>query len=145
MDDAHRWSSEPCRADEGCFSALVGDDLDVEVEVVIECTGLGAVGRSAVRTLVNGGIMCLTGIMNLDPQLDTDATTMDRNAVLRNLVLFGTVNTGRRHWWQAVEALEAADPAWLRAMITRRVPLTAFADALERQPGDIKVIVDLTA
>lgn len=30
-------------------------------------------------------------------------------------------------------------------MITRRVPLTAFADALERQPGDIKVIVDLTA
>jgi len=81
---------------------------------VIECTGLGAVGRSAVRTLVNGGIMCLTGIMNLDPQLDTDATTMDRNAVLRNLVLFGTVNAGWRHRSQAVEALEAADPAWLR-------------------------------
>ena len=89
--------------------------------------------------------MCLTGIMNLDPQLDTDATTMNRNAVLRNLVLFGTVNAGRRHWSQAVEALEAADPEWLRAMITRRVPLTTFTDALDRQPGDIKVIVDLTA
>jgi glucose 1-dehydrogenase len=120
-------------------------DVEAEVEVVLECTGLGAVGRSAASRLVNGGIMSLTGIMNLDPQLDTDATTMNRNAVLRNLVLFGTVNAGRRHWWQAVEALEAADPEWLRAMITRRVPLTTFADALGRQPGDIKVIVDLTA
>ena len=120
-------------------------DIDADVDVVVECTGLGAVGRSAARRLVNGGVMCLTGIMNLDPQLDTDATTMNRNAVLRNLVLFGTVNAGRRHWSQAVEALEAADPEWLRAMVTRRVPLTTFADALDRQPGDIKVIVDLTA
>ena len=120
-------------------------DVDAEVEVVVECTGLGAVARSAGRRLVNGGIMSLTGIMNLDPQLDTDATTMNRNAVLRNLVLFGTVNAGRRHWWQAVEALDAADPEWLGAMITRRVPLATFSDALDRQPGDIKVIVDLTA
>ena len=120
-------------------------DIDVDVDVVIECTGLGAVGRSAAKRLTSGGIMCLTGIMNLDPQLDTDATTMNRNAVLRNLVLFGTVNAGRRHWGQAVEALDAADPEWLGAMITRRVPLATVSDALGRQPGDIKVIVDLTA
>ena len=38
--------------------------------------------------------MCLTGIMNLDPALDLDATTMNRNMVLHNQVLFGTVNAG---------------------------------------------------
>ncbi len=120
-------------------------DLDAEVDVVIECTGLGAVGRRAAQKLVTGGIVCLTGIMNVEPQFDVDATTLNRNMVLRNAVLFGTVNAGRRHWEQAVDALASADPAWLHGMITRRVPLTRWSEALERQPQDIKVVVDLTA
>ena len=120
-------------------------DLDTEVDVVIECTGLGAVGRSAAQRVVSGGIICLTGIMNVEPHFDVDATTMNRNAVLRNLVLFGTVNAGRRHWEQAVDALATADPAWLQGMITRRVPLSDWSEALERRPDDIKVVVDLTA
>jgi len=86
----------------------------------------------------------LTGIMNLDPALDVDATTMNRHMVLRNQVLFGTVNAGRRHWEQAAEALAAADPRWLGALITRRVPLTSRTDALDRHPEGIKVVVDLT-
>jgi len=113
--------------------------------VVIECTGLGVVGRSAGRKLASGGIMCLTGIMNLGPTLDVDATTMNRNMVLHNQVLFGTVNAGRRHWEQAAEALAAADPGWLDALITRRVPLASWTDALDRQPEDIKVMVDISA
>ena len=120
-------------------------DIDADVDVVIECTGLGAVGRSAAQRVVSGGIMCLTGIMNVEPQFDVDATTMNRAMVLRNPVLFGTVNAGRRHWEQAVDALATADPAWLRGMITRRVPLTRWSEALDRQPEDIKVVVDLTA
>ena len=120
-------------------------EIDVDVDVVIECTGLGAVGRSAARRLASGGIMCLTGIMNLDPVLDVDATTLNRHMVLRNQVLFGTVNAGRRHWKQAAEALAAADPAWLGGLITRRVPLTSWTQVLDRQPGDIKVVVDLTS
>ena len=32
-------------------------DIDVDVDVVIECTGLGAVGRSAARRLASGGII----------------------------------------------------------------------------------------
>jgi threonine dehydrogenase-like Zn-dependent dehydrogenase len=120
-------------------------DVDVEVDVVIECTGLGAVGRAAARRLASGGIMCLTGIMNLDPTLDIDATALNRNMVLRNQVLFGSVNAGRRHWQQAAGALETADPNWLAGLITRRVPLTQWTEALARQPDDIKVVVDLTA
>lgn len=120
-------------------------DLDVDVDVVIECTGLGPVGRSAAQRVVSGGIMCLTGIMNVEPKFDVDATTLNRAMVLHNLVLFGTVNAGRRHWEQAVDALAAADPAWLGGMITRRVPLTRWDQALHRQPDDIKVTVDLTA
>ena len=120
-------------------------DIDVDVDVVIECTGLGSVAHSAGQRLVSGGIMCLTGIMNLDPALDLDATTMNRNMVLRNQVLVGTVNAGRRHWEQAAEGLATADPGWLGGLITRRVPLTSWTEALDRHPEDIKVVVDLTA
>jgi threonine dehydrogenase-like Zn-dependent dehydrogenase len=122
-----------------------GDAADIDVDVVIECTGIGAVGRSAARRVVSGGIMCLTGIMNLvDPRLDTDATTLNRNMVLHNQVLFGTVNAGRRHWEQAAVALAAADRAWLAGMITRRVPLARWTEALDREPDEIKVVVELT-
>ena len=68
----------------------------------------------------------------------------NRNMVLRNQVLVGTVNAGRRHWEQAAEALATADPGWLGGLITRRVPLTSWTEALDRQPEDIKVMVDLT-
>jgi threonine dehydrogenase-like Zn-dependent dehydrogenase len=122
-----------------------GDAADLDLDVVIECTGLGAVGRSAARRVASGGIMCLTGIMNLDPRFDTDATALNRAMVLNNQVLFGTVNAGRRHWEQAAVALAAADRAWLAGMVTRRVPLTRWTEALDRDPDDIKVVVDLTA
>ena len=46
---------------------------------------------------------------------------------------------------QAVRALATADPGWLRGLITRRVPLTSWTEALDRHPEDIKVVVDLTA
>ncbi len=120
-------------------------DIDVEVDVIIECTGIGAVGRSASAMLVSGGIMCLAGIMNLETSLDIDATALNRAMVLHNQLLFGTVNAGRRHWEQAVAALEAADQMWLSQLVTRRVPLGGWVDALRREPDDIKVVVDLTA
>ncbi len=64
--------------------------------------------------------------------------------VLENSVIFGTVSAARRHYEQAVEALSQADPAWLGGLVNRRVPLSAWQQVLTRQPGDVKVVVDLT-
>jgi threonine dehydrogenase-like Zn-dependent dehydrogenase len=120
-------------------------DVDLEADVVVECTGAGSVVHAAAAKLTSGGIMCLTGIMSSPPTLDVDATEMNREMVLRNAVLFGSVNAGRRHWHQAADALAAADPSWLGSLITRRVPLDAWTQALYREPDDIKVVVDLQA
>jgi hypothetical protein len=43
----------------------------------------------------------------------------------------------------AAEALGRADRAWLERLITRRLPLEDFEQAVERQPDDIKVVLDL--
>ncbi len=44
---------------------------------------------------------------------------------------------------RAARALAAADLDWLQRLITRRVPLKRYADALTTQPDDIKVVLTL--
>ena len=65
--------------------------------------------------------------------------------VLRNEVVFGTVNAAKRHYGQAAAALAKADNAWLARLLTKRVPLTSWSDALVRGPDDVKVVIELQA
>jgi threonine dehydrogenase-like Zn-dependent dehydrogenase len=60
-------------------------------------------------------------------------------------VVFGSVNANRRHYEAAVAAMLAADLDWLAGLITRRVPLTEWQRALERDPDGVKTIIDLRA
>jgi glucose 1-dehydrogenase len=60
-------------------------------------------------------------------------------------VVFGSVNANRRHYEQAAAALAGADRGWLAGLITRRVPLDRWPEALQRQPGDVKTVIDFTA
>jgi len=61
--------------------------------------------------------------------------------VLKNTVVVGSVNANKRHWYRAGEVLARADHAWLARLITRREPPESFMRALQRQPDDIKVVV----
>lgn len=38
-----------------------------------------------------------------------------------------------------------ADPSWLQWMITRRVPMSDFAEGLHKKGDDVKIVVDLRA
>ena len=64
--------------------------------------------------------------------------------MLKNLVLFGSVNANRRHYYRAAQVLARADRSWLEQLVTRRVRLEEFERALERQP-DIKVVIEFAA
>lgn len=90
------------------------------------------------------GIVCLTGVSTKGRTLTLDGGSVNRDLVLQNDVVFGSVNANKRHYDHAVSALTRADRGWLGALITRRVPLADFTSALLREPGDIKVVLDLT-
>jgi hypothetical protein len=66
---------------------------------------------------------------------------MNRSIVLENDAVFGSVNANLDHYRLAADALRRADAAWLARLITRRVPLATFADALQPSPDDIKVVL----
>ena len=40
------------------------------------------------------------------------------------------------------QALVRADRTWLERLITRRLPLDRWRDALDEQPDDVKVVVE---
>lgn len=65
-------------------------------------------------------------------------------AVPRNNVIVGSVNANRRHWYKAGEALARANPEWLGRLVTRREKPEDFTRALERQPDDIKVLIQFS-
>jgi hypothetical protein len=62
--------------------------------------------------------------------------------VLRNNVVVGSVNANKRHWYKAGQVLARADRAWLTGLVTRRVPPVEFMRALQRQPEDIKAVIE---
>jgi len=115
-------------------------------DVVIEATGAPAVVFDALRFNAAAGIVCLTGVSASGRALTIDAGAINREIVLDNDVIFGSVNANLRHYRDAAGALERADSGWLERLITRRVPLARALEAFEAgHPDDVKVVIDLQA
>jgi glucose 1-dehydrogenase len=112
-------------------------------DVIIEATGVPEVVLDAMEHNAAAGVVCLTGVSPRGRALTIDAGGLNRDLVLENDVVFGSVNANQRHFDLAAEALGRADASWLEAMISRRVPLDDFASAVEKQRGDVKVVLEL--
>ncbi|WP_309227146.1 glucose 1-dehydrogenase [Micromonospora thermarum] len=121
------------------------NELDFKPDVLVECTGAPVVVLDAMCKVGPNGIVCLTGVSSGGRTINFDAGALNRELVLENNVVFGSVNANRRHWDQAAEALARADQSWLNSLITRRVPMSDFAMAYEHTGEDIKVMLDLTS
>ncbi len=124
------------------FGELAG--LDLRPDIVIECTGAAGLIVQAMELTGPAGIVCLAGLSSGQRSIGINSDLLGRTMVLENDVVFGTVNANRRHYAAAAQALAAADQAWLGALITRRVPLSRWREAFERQPDDVKTIIDFT-
>ena len=93
-----------------------GDAIEAaaEADIVIECTGF-------VQLLLGAGprhpryrIICLTGVSPVGTESVIDPGLLNRNMVLQNSVLFGSVNANRQHYELAAKALAQADPRLAR-------------------------------
>jgi len=116
-------------------------ELGLSPDIIVECTGVAPLIRAAAEAAAPGGIVCLTGVgPPVMPQ--ATVTSLASDAVLKNLVLFGSVNANRRHYYRAAQVLAKADRSWLEQLVTRRVGPGSFEHALEREAGDIKVVIE---
>jgi threonine dehydrogenase-like Zn-dependent dehydrogenase len=116
----------------------------VNPDIIIEATGVPSVVFEAMTGNAAYGVVCLTGVSPVGHKISVDVGTANREMVLENDVVVGSVNANLRHYADAATALAKAEPDWLARLITRRVPLEDFAQGLEARPDDIKVVLDLT-
>jgi threonine dehydrogenase-like Zn-dependent dehydrogenase len=119
-------------------------EAGIQPDVIVECTGVGQVIADAIQAIGAGGVVCLTGVGSGGRQTGLTTADVAAEMVLRNNVVFGSVNANKRHWYRAGEALARADRAWLERLVTRRERPEDFARALERRDDDIKVVVQFT-
>jgi len=116
-----------------------------EFDVVIEAVGVAPVMMAAARSLRANGVVALTGIPAEGAATEINVGRSLRDMVLKNQVVFGTVNAGRRDYVSAIQQLEQfmiLFPESVRKLITRRIPLEEAAKTLTHGDG-IKNVVQL--
>jgi len=117
---------------------------DLKPDILMECTGAPVVVRDVLGRTASCGIVCLVGVSGPGHPFALDIGSLNRTMVLDNDTVFGSVNANRRHYEDAVAALQRASKSWLARLITRRVPTEQWTQALEQHPDDIKVVVDFS-
>jgi threonine dehydrogenase-like Zn-dependent dehydrogenase len=110
-------------------------------DVVIEATGAAPVVFGSIAATATYGIVCLTGVSPTGRTLKIDAGAVNRDIVLENDAVVGSVNANLRHYRQAVDALGNADKDWLASLVTRRVPLHRAHEAFTARTDDVKVVI----
>ena len=134
---------ELVRALGGTYHATRVTEIEPAPDIIVEATGASEVVLDAMAHTAPNGIVCLTGISSGGRDISFDAGMLNRSIVLENDLVFGSVNANKRHYGAAAAALARADRGWLERLITRRVPLDRWREALTREPHDIKVVVEL--
>jgi threonine dehydrogenase-like Zn-dependent dehydrogenase len=110
-------------------------------DVVVEATGVGDLVFAAIAGTAAYGIVCLTGVSTGGRALTFDAGSVNRDMVLENDAVVGSVNANLSHYALAVDALARADHAWLAALITDRVPLDRAATNAFVTNSGVKTII----
>ncbi|MGH9091076.1 MAG: glucose 1-dehydrogenase [Acidimicrobiales bacterium] len=119
------------------------EDACPDADAIIECTGVSSLVLDAMEHVGPGGVVCLTGVSSGGRTVQVDEGSLNRTMVLSNESVVGSVNANRRHYEAAAAALAAADRGWLDRVVSRRVPLDRWQQALDRQPDDVKVVVEV--
>lgn len=117
------------------------------IDVVYEASGASMVSFEMMKVLGTNGIFVFTGVPGRKAPIEVDTDLIMRNLVLKNQVVFGTVNAGRETFEAAIDDLGLFMKRWpasVRALLTGRYPLDAYRDLLLGAPSGIKNVIALS-
>ncbi|HWP64361.1 MAG TPA: glucose 1-dehydrogenase [Candidatus Limnocylindria bacterium] len=114
------------------------------VDVVYEATGASGIAFEMMKALGTNGIFVFTGVPGRKAPIEIDTDTIMRNLVLRNQVVFGTVNAGHDAFAAAVADLGLFVERWpaaVQSLVTGRHPIEAYRDLLTGPAQGIKNVL----
>jgi threonine dehydrogenase-like Zn-dependent dehydrogenase len=118
------------------------------IDVVYEATGASRVSFDVMRVLGTNGVFIFTGVPGRKAPTPVDTDLLMRNLVLKNQVVFGTVNAGFDAYQNSIDALTKFDRRWpeqLRKIITGRHAIDAYAGLLQGAESGIKDVIRIAA
>jgi threonine dehydrogenase-like Zn-dependent dehydrogenase len=116
------------------------------IDLVYEATGASKLAFDMIQHLGMNGIFIFTGVPGRKAPVQVDTDLMMRNLVLKNQVVFGTVNAGRPTFEDAIRDLQVFKNAWpqaVQSLITGRFPIDAHRELLVGKASGIKNVIQL--
>jgi threonine dehydrogenase-like Zn-dependent dehydrogenase len=114
------------------------------IDVVYEATGASKAAFDMMRVLGTNAIFIFTGVPGRKAPIEIDTDTIMRNLVLKNQVVFGTVNANREAFENAITDLTTFVRRWPAApgaLITGRAPIDEYAGLLTGPASGIKNVI----
>ena len=106
------------------------DDLRGQIDVIVDATGVAQLEFELIDALGINGIYVVTGIPAADRTVSFTGGSLMQQMVLKNQVIWGSVNASKEHNRMSIEDLEKAREKWGTAIdrvITEVMPYTDFA------------------
>ncbi len=116
------------------------------IDLVYEAVGASSLAFEVLKFLDTNGVFVFTGVPGRKAPVTVDTDFLMRNLVLRNQIVFGTVNAGRDAFEAAIRDLEIFNTRWpqvVNSLITSRVPIEQHRDLLLGKAGGIKNVVKM--
>jgi glucose 1-dehydrogenase len=132
-------SSETTSVDE--MAKIVGG-----IDVVYEAVGASSLAFDVIRVLGTNGVFIFTGVPGRKAPIEVDTDLLMRDFVLKNQVIYGTVNAGKQAFLDAISDLAEFRKRWpdaVKKLITGRFQITQAIDLLTGRVDGIKNVVSL--
>ena len=116
------------------------------VDLVYEATGASRLAFDMMTYLGTNGIFIFTGVPGRKGPVEVDTDSVMRNLVLKNQVVFGTVNAGREAFEASIRDLQSFRHAWpqaVKSLITGRFSMADHHDLLVGKSSGIKNVIRL--
>lgn len=118
------------------------------LDLIIEATGVSSLLFQAMCGLGTNGVLVSLGLSTTGRQLTIPADALNSSIVLTNKAIIGSVNSQARDFQRGIDHMlrgMEAFPGWLERLLSRRVPLDRAPEAVQKEPDDIKVLLDIDA
>jgi threonine dehydrogenase-like Zn-dependent dehydrogenase len=118
------------------------------IDLVYEAAGASAVAFQMMQALGANSMFVFTGVPGRKAPVEVDTDRLMRNLVLKNQVVFGTVNAGRDAFEAAIRDIGVFVSRWpdaVRSLVTGRFPVEQYEALLRGRPTGIKNVISFSA
>jgi glucose 1-dehydrogenase len=116
------------------------------IDLVYEAVGASSLAFDVMRVLGTNGVFIFTGVPGRKAPIQVDTDLLMRDFVLKNQVVYGTVNAPKQAFAAAIADLAQFRARWPDAvshLITGRFKIEQAVDLLQKKESGIKNVVSL--